>query len=303
MTSAEPAVTIYIPTRARPALLKRAVVSALDQSYPRLEIVVALDRPTEDTRLMVRELPGLAMRADRAVRWVESATPGASAARNCALAAASGTLVTGLDDDDYLERDHLANLVRSFDADRHAFVFTGHRRIRPGKAALGVEVLVPVSTGSLALETLLRKNVVGNQVLTLTARLREAGGFDESLPAWQDYDLWLRLVKKYGPGWGLPGHSYVVDEISAPERISSSADRIDAAYRRFSEKHPEYAKPTLRAFLRMTRAAYGLGGLSLGDVARIVVSAGVSRFSFDAACTYLHGLRDTQNDTATRGSE
>lgn len=287
MTPVGPTVTVYIPTRERPALLRRAVVSALEQTHPRFEIVVALDRPTEETRLMVRELADQGARASRAFRWVESATPGASAARNCALAAASGTLVTGLDDDDYFERDHLENLVRAFDADRHAFVFTGRRRILPGK-----EVSVPAPGGRLALETLLRKNVVGNQVLTLTARMREAGGFDDSLPAWQDYDLWLRLVKRYGPGWGLPGRSYVVDEVSAGERISSSADRIDAAYRRFFEKHPEYAEPTLRAFLRMTRAAYGLGGLSLVDMARVLASAGVSRFSVDAIYLFLHGLRN-----------
>ncbi|HET9405281.1 MAG TPA: glycosyltransferase [Burkholderiales bacterium] len=286
-----PAITVYLPTRNRPALLKRAVASVLGQSYPHFEIVIALDRPSEETRSITGELSGAAAHARRVLRFVESDKPGACAARNCALAAAAGELATGLDDDDYLERDHLATLAGSFDPDRHAFVFTGWRRIHPGKTALRVEIPVDIPAGRLDLDSLLRKNVVGNQVLTLTSRLRDAGGFDESLPAWHDYDLWLRLVKRYGPGWGLPGHSYVVDEVSADERISGSADRIDGAYRRFLEKHVEYAEPTLQAFLRLTRAAYGLGGLSLADVARVVVSSGTTRASIDAVYYYLYGLR------------
>ncbi|HUF81073.1 MAG TPA: glycosyltransferase [Burkholderiales bacterium] len=287
----DPAITVYIPTRNRPTLLKRAVTSALEQSYPHFELVIALDRPSEEARSMAGELAGAAARAGRVLRVVESDRPGACAARNCALAAATGEFATGLDDDDYFERNHLMTLAKSFDATRHAFIFTGRRAIHLDAAGARVETPISGPTGRLLLATLLRKNVVGNQVLTLTARMREVGGFDESLPAWQDYDLWLRLARRYGPAWGLPGHSYVFDQVSAEERISGDATLIEAAYRQFLEKHAEYAEPTLSAFLRLTRAAYGVGGFGLADAARVVVSAGVSRLSIDAACVYLNGLR------------
>jgi glycosyltransferase involved in cell wall biosynthesis len=287
-----PVITVYIPTRNRPALLKRAVDSVLEQNYSDFELVVALDRPSEETRSMTGKLAAAAARAGRVLHIVESDKPGACAARNCALAAAAGEFATGLDDDDYLERDHLATLAGSFDAGRHAFVFTGRRAIHLDAAGARVETPVPAPAGRLLLDTLLRRNVVGNQVLTLTARMREVGGFDESLPAWQDYDLWLRLARRYGPAWGLPGHSYVFDQVSAEERISGDAARVNAAYRRFLDKHAEYANPALGAFLRLTRAAYGIGGLGLTDVARIVASAGISRTSGYAVYFYLNGPRN-----------
>ncbi len=221
---------------------------------------------------------------------VESPGAGACAARNAAIAEASSKLLTGLDDDDYLEPDHLSRLAGAFDPAQHAFAFTGYRVLfRDGSEVRQADVAPAVRSASLG--KLLRKNVVGNQVLTLTARVREAGGFDESLPAWQDHDLWLRLARRFGAGAGIPGHSYVCDQVSASGRISGDPARIDAALERFRHKHPEYADPALAACLDLGRARYGGSRLTLRQLGLIASASGPSRLLAEALLIYVGLMR------------
>ncbi|MCV5275642.1 hypothetical protein OFC49_33450, partial [Escherichia coli] len=58
-------------------------------------------------------------------------------------------------------------------------------------------------TGVINLNSLLTKNYIGNQVLTKTSYLRSLSGFDVGFPALQDYDMWVRLVERYGEAYKL----------------------------------------------------------------------------------------------------
>ena len=277
-------VSIYVPTRGRPALLQRAVRSALSQTYRNVEVVVALDRADEATRQATADLLEESASAGR-LRVIRSSGSGACAARNAAIREARGLLITGLDDDDYLEPSHIEALVKAFDPARHGFAFTGYRWLsradgkpREGRVSPASVLATPAR--------LLRKNMVGNQVLTLTARMRESGGFDEELQAWQDHDLWLRLARLYGAGLGVPGSTYVCDQISAPDRISSDAARIDSAMLRFTAKYAEYKDRRLQACLHLARARYGDVELAFRDVLRIAALEGVSPLAAEAMLVY-----------------
>ncbi|MFZ8255352.1 hypothetical protein ACO1K4_14430, partial [Staphylococcus aureus] len=61
-----------------------------------------------------------------------------------------------------------------------------------------------------SLQALLFQNVIGNQVFAEKKHIQEVGGFDENFPAWQDYELWLRLTKHVGSGYKLPYHTYIL---------------------------------------------------------------------------------------------
>ncbi|WP_207456466.1 glycosyltransferase [Azospirillum sp. SYSU D00513] len=95
MTSSQELVSVVIPTRNRPDLVKRAVESALAQSYAALEVIVVIDGPDpatagalgglSDPRLTVIELPE---------------NKGAAEARNIGVHRAAGDWIAFLDDDD-----------------------------------------------------------------------------------------------------------------------------------------------------------------------------------------------------------
>jgi glycosyltransferase involved in cell wall biosynthesis len=90
-------VSAVIPTRGRPALLRRAVTSALNQSLQQIEVVVVIDGEDPLTRMTLEELAQQDERV-RVVALPESV--GGSDARNRGVAAASGEWIAFLDDDD-----------------------------------------------------------------------------------------------------------------------------------------------------------------------------------------------------------
>lgn len=55
------------------------------------------------------------------------------------------------------------------------------------------------------------ENLVGNQLLTRLSYFEDVGGFDTNFPAWQDYDLWYRIIMKFGPCIKTNEATYVMD--------------------------------------------------------------------------------------------
>src|SRR5258708_4440871 len=92
---ASPSVSVVIPTRARPALVVRAVNSALQQTFGDLEVIVVIDGRDEET------LAALASISSPRLRLLPLPTQvGGSRARNEGVHAATGEWVAFLDDDD-----------------------------------------------------------------------------------------------------------------------------------------------------------------------------------------------------------
>ncbi|WP_198593580.1 glycosyltransferase family 2 protein, partial [Vibrio breoganii] len=65
----------------------------------------------------------------------------------------------------------------------------------------------------------------------------EVGGFDECFPAWQDYDLWIRLIKLKGKAYCTGTQTYIVDQSHVHERISGSKKKWDESLQLFEAKY------------------------------------------------------------------
>ncbi|HEV2893829.1 MAG TPA: glycosyltransferase family A protein, partial [Actinomycetota bacterium] len=95
MAAETPPVSVVVPTRDRPELLRRAVTAILEQTYQGpIECVVVFDQSDPD-------LPWGALPAGRRLVLVRNQrTPGLAGARNSGILAATGELVAFCDDDD-----------------------------------------------------------------------------------------------------------------------------------------------------------------------------------------------------------
>ncbi len=266
-------------------LLERAVRSVFGQTYGNVQLVVvddASERETGDTlERLGRENSSQKVMV---VLRLEHAR-GACVARNLALEACEGSLVTGLDDDDYFLPDRLARLVAAFDPEVSSFVFDGYVRETLLQGGGTTRVRIPLKQAA-RLRDLLKRNIVGNQVLTLTSRLREVGGFDECLPAWQDYDLWIRLVKAFGDGRPVGGISYVHTVDRSLSRISSDMERINRAFELFLEKYGDYDGGEPLLCLRLAKACYGIDALTIKDLPDLI-RLGEPRYVLFALYSYL----------------
>ncbi len=117
-----PQVTIGIPTFRRGALLRRAVASALAQSYPDVEVVVSDNCSNDDTASVGRELAA----SDARLRFLQQATNvGPTANLLAVLAAARGEYFMWLGDDDWIDPDYVQRCVELLEADPEVAVVGG----------------------------------------------------------------------------------------------------------------------------------------------------------------------------------
>ncbi len=95
MSEKNPLVSAVIPTRNRPALVRRAVLSVLSQTMPNVECIVVIDGPDEATCHALSEI------ADPRLKVIPLAqNVGGCEARNRGAQAARGEWIALLDDDD-----------------------------------------------------------------------------------------------------------------------------------------------------------------------------------------------------------
>ena len=116
-----PAVSILLPTR-RPALLAQALAAVAAQTYPRLELVLAL-HGNESAFAHAEQCAAALPLPYRIVPVAASAPLGA--VLNAAVAAAGGELLTKMDDDDRYGVDHVWDLVLAREYSRAQLVGKG----------------------------------------------------------------------------------------------------------------------------------------------------------------------------------
>ena len=190
-----PSVSVIIPTYNRGHLVERAIESVLTQTFQDLAVFVVDDASEDATGRIVRRFNDARLTYLR-----HSVNRGAGAARNTGLREASGEYVAFLDSDDEWLPTKLEKQLHTFQQGppNLAVVYTGIRFIDLDTGDfLGTQA--PQARGHI-LDLLLRTNVVVGSNSTAMVRrafLEASGGFDESLPARQDVDLWIRLAKHY----------------------------------------------------------------------------------------------------------
>jgi glycosyltransferase involved in cell wall biosynthesis len=99
-------VSVVIPTLDRPSLLLRAIDSVLRQTHREIEVIVVVDRPTQDTVSAVQSVN------DARVRLITNPyAPTAGGARNAGADHARGEWIAFLDDDDEWLPDKLERQI------------------------------------------------------------------------------------------------------------------------------------------------------------------------------------------------
>jgi|GEM_PF-430575 len=207
-------VSVIIPTRDRGELVMRAVASALAQTHAALDVVVIDDGSADDT---AARLAGV---ADPRLRVVSHASArGVSAARNTGMAVARGDYLALLDsDDEWLPRKVERQLA--FMRERGLAIsqtqeiwMRGGRRVNP--------VAAYAKPDGFFFEAAVKTCLVSPSTVIFTrALIEDVGGFDESLPACEDYDLWLRTLLRYPVG--LLDAYLTIRHGGRPDQLSTS---------------------------------------------------------------------------------
>jgi len=190
--------SVIIPTYNRVSFLKEAIDSVLAQDFWRgtggpsgaFELIV-IDDGSEDGTKQVVESYG------PRVKYEARPHRGVSAARNAGLRSARGELIAFLDSDDIWLEDKVRLQMNYFETFPETMALTTEevwvrngRRVNPMAkhrkySGWVFDKFLPLCLLSLS-AAMFRRSV-----------FEELGGFDESLPACEDYDFGLRLAHRY----------------------------------------------------------------------------------------------------------
>jgi glycosyltransferase involved in cell wall biosynthesis len=196
-----PLVSIVIACYNHAHYLSDAIESALRQTYSNLEIIVIDDGSTDNT-------PQIA-KAVSSVRYIRQQNLGLAAARNAGLSASHGHYILFLDADDRLLPKAVQAGMQCFQTYPDCgFVIGEYRHLHNDGS-----VTVPERDLGMTSDYywhLLRGNFIGMHATVMYSRevLQSVGGFDGSLRAAEDYDIYLRIARR----WQVKQHGALVAE-------------------------------------------------------------------------------------------
>jgi glycosyltransferase involved in cell wall biosynthesis len=165
-----------------------------------IETIIVDDGSTDAGTIAA--IDALERAGDASLRVVRIAHAGLSAARNAGVAAARGRYVLPLDADDMLAPGAIEKLVGAAERNPGASFITAPLRSFPEHPEKPVAGWIPlggddhlmyVMNGASSCVALMEREWVQN-----------VGGYDTSFPAYEDWDLYCRLIQEIGPGEVIP---------------------------------------------------------------------------------------------------
>jgi glycosyltransferase involved in cell wall biosynthesis len=179
-------ISVIIPCYNHARYLPDAIKSVLEQTYSPVEIIVVNDGSVDDTEAVARRYP---------VSYISQPNSGLSAARNKGIDNSTGEYLVFLDADDWLYKDALATNYNYLQQNPQAvFVSGGHDKIAEGQ-------IIPEEDSNVQEDHylhLLQGNYIGMHAAVMYRRsVFNEFRFDESLRACEDYDLYLKIARKY----------------------------------------------------------------------------------------------------------
>ncbi|MFC3719504.1 glycosyltransferase family 2 protein [Deinococcus metalli] len=198
-----PLISVVIPTYNRPELLReRALQSALNQTYPNVEIIVVLDGQDGKTPAMLEAV------GPQVTLVALSEQGGVSAARNAGVRHSRGEWIAFLDDDDEWRPDKLWEQAATARRSVHEFpvVFNGYigrtpagDRLHPSRP---LEDSEPIGDYLMVRRTLKDEECVLVSSLFFAPRaLMLNVPFKEGLKSQEDWDWLLRAEQVPGVGF------------------------------------------------------------------------------------------------------
>jgi len=186
-------ISIIIPTFNRRDYITIALDSVLKQTYKDYEIIIIDDGSTDDTKKVLEPYQ------DK-IRYFYQENQGIPATRNRGIREAQGNYIAFLDSDDYWRPQKLEQQIACFRENPHyGMVAIRCSSISPDGRLR--EKNRPGKSGWV-LTDLFKANFIRTSSAMIKKECFDTVGmFDELLPECEEYDLWLRIAKKYPVGF------------------------------------------------------------------------------------------------------
>jgi glycosyltransferase involved in cell wall biosynthesis len=235
----QPEFSIIIPCYKAENSITQALGAVMDQDFKNFEVICVLDGPDENTERIIKTFPQVKYE-------VLPKNMGAPAARNRGFALSSGKYVIFSDSDVYWHPGMFRKFKETFEKNPDVdFVYGGYKWTDMEGAH------VPHDFDPYLLNVM---NYIDTGNPVKREWVEKVGGWDETLKRWQDWDLWLRIVKAGAKGMRIEEITRSADFPKAGKNISGQ-DNYAPTYHIVRKKHGFENKPVCFT----TIAAYGHG--------------------------------------------
>ena len=193
------AISVVIPTRGRPDLIGRSVLSVLANDHPDFDVTVVDQSDDAATGLVVEEIA----RRNRRLRYVHTLPPGLSRAYNVGARLTAGPILAFTDDDCVARPDWLTAIAKAFAAEPDAELLYGRVALPRDLAGSAGEVpVLPIARAErIDRRSGFRLYGMGANYAMRRRLLARVEGFDEMLGGGgplrssQDFDLQYRAYR------------------------------------------------------------------------------------------------------------
>lgn len=267
-------ITMIVPVRNRARLIGETLDMIVRQTVKPGHLVIVDNNSTDGTPGAVKEWIERNSQCDMRIDLLTEPVKGASAARNRGLEAVDTKYVMCFDSDDIMHPTHIECISRELEARPDVELLYFDRMIRDEEMWTRIK--------SVADRDLIRAQILhcilSTQSYISTAELmRRAGGWNESLPRWNDYELGVRLLIENPVTLKLNTEPSVViihreDSISAAS-LSSDSEVVSQALDAMSESLSR-AAAECKDEERGTRLRHALKYV---NVRRVVLAALIAR--------------------------
>ncbi|MEH2192054.1 MAG: glycosyltransferase [Nostoc sp.] len=191
-SSKSPKISVIIPAYNSEKTIGYTIQSVLNQTFSNLELIIINDGSEDSTLKVITQIP------DSRIQVFSFPNAGGNVSRNRGLRRAVGEFVSFLDADDLWTRDKLQSQLKALQENitaKVAYSWTDYIDENGEFVLSGKRVNIKGNV----YENLLLNNFLenGSNPLIYRKALITLGGFDESLNAAQDWDMWLRLASKF----------------------------------------------------------------------------------------------------------
>ncbi len=230
-------VSVIVPTCNRDlCYISKAIKSIMQQTYKNIEIIVVDDN-------MCNSKYSIKIKKYCATKNITYLTTkgkqGANAARNIGAYYAKGVYLAFLDDDDIWLKNKL-EIQLSYFTDNIGMVYSNGYVIKSNIKRLYTKPENFVTEGNLY--RLMIYNYIGPTVTALIKRdcFFDVGMFDETMPSKQDYDLWIRMIKRY-KAIGITQPLFIYTRHDSFQ-ITKDYNLILEGYKKIYDKNRNYLK-------------------------------------------------------------
>jgi len=182
-------VSAIITTNNRNELFKKALRSVQQQTYKNIEIIVVDGGDTDTVKSYVKSYPNII--------YFKNKNKNANVLRNLGIECAHGMWIAFLDDDDMWNSKKIELQLKCFEKYDIGLCYTGKNILNQSTKKLKYSYQKPKF--KLHAKSIMWDNFIGttSSIMISKHALFDINGFDEKMPALQDYDLYIRICQIY----------------------------------------------------------------------------------------------------------